>query len=108
MFCRTDQNLRTLDQQIIPLELGASVLRKDVGLVQNPSIRDIVLGKIMKMGNTFACFMTKKNCIFTSSSNSGIQKYFFYLEFHFTVKTKLVNNFVIFLMIIFQFFFIKI
>jgi hypothetical protein len=59
----------------------------------------------MKMGNTFACFMTKKNCIFTSSSTSDIQKYFFYLEFHFTVKTKLVNNFVIFPMTIFQIFF---
>jgi hypothetical protein len=63
----------------------------------------------MKMGNTFACFMRKKkNCVFTSSSTSGIQKYLFYLEFHFIVKTKLVKNFVSFLMTIFQKYFIKI
>jgi hypothetical protein len=29
-------------------------------------------GEIMKMGYTFACFMRKKNCIFTSYSTSDI------------------------------------
>jgi hypothetical protein len=43
----------------------------------------------MKMGVYFDCFMRKKNYIFISSSTSGIQKYFFYLEFHFTVKKNL-------------------
>jgi hypothetical protein len=62
----------------------------------------------MKMGNTFACFMTKENCFFTSSSTYNIHKYFFYFEFHFTVKAKLMKNFVIFPMTIFQFFFINI
>ena len=36
-------------------------------------------GEIMKMGVYFACFMRKKTYIFTSSSTSDIQKYFFYL-----------------------------
>jgi hypothetical protein len=45
MFCRIDQDLKTLDQQILPLELGAPALRMDVGLVENPTIRDIVLLK---------------------------------------------------------------
>ena len=70
--------------------------------------REIVEGEIMKMGYTFTCFMRKKNCIFTSSSTSGIQKYFFYLEFHFTIKTKLVKNFVSFPLTIFQIIFIEI
>jgi hypothetical protein len=43
LFCRTDQGLRTLDQQILPLELGAPTLRMDVGLVESPTIREIVL-----------------------------------------------------------------
>jgi hypothetical protein len=43
MFCRTDQDLVNLDEQILLLELGALALRTDVGLVENPTIRDIVL-----------------------------------------------------------------
>jgi hypothetical protein len=45
LFCRTDLDLKTLDQQILPLELGALALRMNVGLVENPTIRDIVLLK---------------------------------------------------------------
>ena len=54
----------------------------------------------------FCLFYEKKNRILTSSSTSSKQKFylFIYLEFHFTVKTKLVNNFVSFPMTIFQFF----
>jgi hypothetical protein len=66
------------------------------------------MGKIMKMGNTFACFMRIFLFFLTVSSTSGKQKYFFYLEFYFTVKTKLVKNFVSFLLTIFQFLFIEI
>jgi hypothetical protein len=43
LFCRTDRGLRTLDQHILPLELGASNLRTNVGLVESHTTRDIVL-----------------------------------------------------------------
>jgi hypothetical protein len=46
--------------------------------------------------------------ILTGSSTSGKQKYFFYLEFYFIVKTKVVKNFVSFLLTSFQFFLIEI
>jgi hypothetical protein len=43
LFHRTDRGLITLDQQILPLELGASTLRTNVGLVESPTIREIFL-----------------------------------------------------------------
>jgi hypothetical protein len=86
-------------------------------LVRNISFKNFIImnsirnlgkaGKIMKMGNTFACFMRIFYFILTSSSMFGKQKYFFYLEFYFTVKTKLLKNYVIFLLINSQLFLLK-
>jgi hypothetical protein len=63
----------------------------------------------MNVGVYFACFLRKK-IIFSHILQLPIKKSFilFYLEFHFTVKTKLVNNFVSFLLTIFQNLFIEI
>jgi hypothetical protein len=58
----------------------------------------------MKMGNTFACFMRKKTIFSQVLQLLAYKSIFFYLEFHFIVKTKLVKNFVSFPMTIFQFF----
>jgi hypothetical protein len=63
------------------------------------------VGKIMKMGNTFDCFMRKKTVFSQVLQLSASKSNFFYLEFHFIVKTKLVKNFVSFPMTIFNFFF---
>ena len=45
LFQRIDQELRTIDQQILPLYPGAQALKIDVGLVENPTIREISLLK---------------------------------------------------------------
>jgi len=64
-------------------------------------------GEIMKMGYTFACFMRKKNYIFTSYSTFDIQKYFFYLEFHFAVKKNLWRILLSFQWLFFNFFLLR-
>jgi hypothetical protein len=66
-----------------------------------------LMGKIMNMGVYFSFFM-RKNPIFSHVLQFlAYKSIFVYLEFHFTVKTKLVNNFVSFPMTIFQFFLLR-
>jgi hypothetical protein len=62
----------------------------------------------MKVGYTFACFMRKKTVFSQVIQLPTYKSIFFYLEFHLTVKTKLVKNCISFLMTIFQIFFITI
>ena len=57
---------------------------------------------------TLLLVLWEKKLYFHKLFNFRHIKYFFYLEFHFTVKTKLVKNCVSFPMTIFQFFFITI
>jgi hypothetical protein len=45
LFHIIDRGLRTLYHKILPLELQALTLKMDVGLVDNPTIRDISLLK---------------------------------------------------------------
>jgi hypothetical protein len=43
IFRRKDHDLKILDQQILPLEIEASALRTDIGLVESHTIREIFL-----------------------------------------------------------------
>ena len=49
LFHKIDRGLITLDQQILPLELGARALRMDVGLVESPAIKEIVLLRMKEL-----------------------------------------------------------
>jgi hypothetical protein len=62
----------------------------------------------MNIGVYFSCFMRKKTKFSQVLQLAVYKSIFIYLEFHFTVKTKLVKNFVSFLLSIFQIIFIEI
>ena len=63
-------------------------------------------GEIMKLGVYFGGVYDKIEFVFTCFSTSNKEKLYLCLEFHFRVKTKVVNNRVSFLSVIFQNFFI--
>ena len=58
----------------------------------------------MKTGVNFEGSYEKINLIFSCFSTLGKRKRYFRLEFHFQVKTKLLENYVSFLFINFNFF----
>ena len=58
------------------------------------------MGEIMNLGVYFEG-NEKKSVVFTIMSTSGQKKLDLYLEFHFEVKTKVVENCVSFLSVIF-------
>jgi len=59
------------------------------------------MGKIMNLGVYFGGGYEKSSVVFASFSTSSKEKLDLYLEFHFVVKTKVVENCVSFLSIIF-------
>ena len=69
---------------------------------------DSLLGESMKMGVYFGGSYEKINLFFSCFSTLGEQRWYFCLELHFQVKTKILENYVSFLFIIFWIFFIEI
>ena len=59
----------------------------------------------MNMGVYLGGFNEKMSVVFASSSTSSKEKLYLYLEFHFAVKTKVVESCVRFLLVIFLDFF---
>ena len=66
------------------------------------------MGEIMNLGVYFWGVYEKSSVIFASFSTSSKEKVNLCLEFHFVVKTILVENCVSFLSVIFQIYFIGI
>ena len=60
-----------------------------------------ILGEIMNLGVYFEGGYEKRSVDFPSLSTSSKEKLDLYLEFHFVIKTKVVDNCVRFLSVIF-------
>ena len=59
------------------------------------------MGEIMYLVVYFGGFNEKRSVVFAILSTSSKEKLYLYLEFHFEVKTEVVNNCVSFLSVIF-------
>ena len=67
----------------------------------NKTTKLIQLGEIMNLGVYFGGVYEKSSVVFPSLSTSSKEKLDLYLEFHFVVKTKVVENCVSFLSVIY-------